>query len=282
MDIGGYINEVLSFPNLDLKVEGGLARKASRGDEDSRSRLINAYLKLVVSIALRYQHRAPLGDLIQEGNIALLRATYEFNPSKKILFFTYARKAIVHAMDEALAQEEPFGVSREHVLLRRSVDQAQEGYLQETGGDHASLEELTRRVNKEGQHGRCRPARIGKLLMTQTVSLQTPLDTGEEKILQDCLPDQSTMGTNPEEKVIQADSDHKVHALIESTKALSLPERSILTLRLQDETPTLKEMANTAGIPRGSVHGKESQARAKVKNRLQTQALEFADFYPAH
>lgn len=100
-----YLNEVAKTPLLTAEQEQELARKISAGDEDARNDLVEANLRLVVSIAQRYKDLGlPLEDLIQEGNLGLMQAVDRFDQARKLRFSTYAgwwiRKYIKEALDK--------------------------------------------------------------------------------------------------------------------------------------------------------------------------------------
>jgi len=101
-----YLNEIRGIPLLTREEEAALARRARAGDEAAKARLIEANLRLVVQVARRYVNRGlPLPDLIEEGNLGLIRAVEKFEPERGLRFSTYATWWIRHAVTRALANQ---------------------------------------------------------------------------------------------------------------------------------------------------------------------------------
>ena len=101
-----YLGEIARIPRLSREDEQALAEKIRAGDERAKERLVEANLRLVVQIARRYMHRGlPLPDLIEEGNIGLLRAVEKFEPERGLRFATYATWWIRQAVSRALANQ---------------------------------------------------------------------------------------------------------------------------------------------------------------------------------
>lgn len=101
-----YLGEIARIPLLSREEETGLARRARAGDEVAKARLIEANLRLVVQVARRYLNRGlPLPDLIEEGNLGLLRAVEKFEPERGTRFATYATWWVRHAIVRALANQ---------------------------------------------------------------------------------------------------------------------------------------------------------------------------------
>jgi DNA-directed RNA polymerase sigma subunit (sigma70/sigma32) len=105
-NLGRYLSEISRIPLLSRDEEVALARRIQAGDQEARARLIEANLRLVVQIARRYLNRGlPLPDLIEEGNLGLMRAAEKFQPERGTRFSTYATWWIRHAVVRALANQ---------------------------------------------------------------------------------------------------------------------------------------------------------------------------------
>jgi RNA polymerase primary sigma factor len=101
-----YLREIARIPLLSREEEQALARRLRAGDESAKARLIEANLRLVVQVARRYFNRGlPLPDLIEEGNLGLIRAVEKFEPDRGVRFSTYATWWIRHAITRALANQ---------------------------------------------------------------------------------------------------------------------------------------------------------------------------------
>jgi RNA polymerase primary sigma factor len=106
-DLGDYLRKVNSIKTLDAKEEKELAIKAKNGDELAKKELVNANLKLVMTIARKAIHvsKLPMVDLIQEGNLGLMVAAEKFNPELGYRFSTYATWWIKQAMFKAISEQ---------------------------------------------------------------------------------------------------------------------------------------------------------------------------------
>src|SRR3989442_1197443 len=127
-NLGVYLNEIGRIPLLSREQEVDLARRARAGDAGAKARLIEANLRLVVQVARRYLNRGlPLPDLIEEGNLGLLRAVDKFDPERGTRFSTYATWWIRHAVVRALANQARLIRLPVHVemLLGRHVKEQQ-------------------------------------------------------------------------------------------------------------------------------------------------------------
>ncbi|MBI3638039.1 MAG: sigma-70 family RNA polymerase sigma factor, partial [Candidatus Rokubacteria bacterium] len=105
-NLGVYLSEIARIPLLSKDEEAELARRARAGDEAAKQRFIEANLRLAVQVARRYLNRGlPLPDLIEEGNLGLLRAVEKFEPERGLRFSTYATWWIRHFVTRALANQ---------------------------------------------------------------------------------------------------------------------------------------------------------------------------------
>ncbi len=145
-----YLNEIGLTPLLDAREETALATAIRAGDGDARRRMIEANLRLVVSIARAYVGRGvPLMDLIAEGNLGLIRAVEKFDPDRRLRFSTYAvwwiREAVQHAvMHHGRTVRLPVHVLRELAQVLRA-----ERELAARGGSPPSLDQIAASVGKE-------------------------------------------------------------------------------------------------------------------------------------
>lgn len=258
--IAMYLREAAKVPLLSRKEEVDVANRIRAGDEEAREKLALANLRLVISIAKNYQGWGlPLLDLIQEGNIGLLRAIERFDPDKGYKFSTYAtwwiRQAISRALDE-------FGntirVPTNVRVLLRKIAKIEEDYLTEYGKppSHQELAELLGVKVKEIE-------RVKKLQPTS--SLEAPVGEDKEKMLLHFLEDEEAV--SPTEEARKAFASERLEEYLQE---LSQRQRRVLELRygLKDGHPrTLKQVAEVLNISRERVRQIEQEALEILKTR---------------
>jgi len=260
-----YLQEIGRVPLLSEEEEQELARRLRAGDEEAKERFIRANLRLVVSIARRYSgYGLPLLDLIQEGNVGLLRAVERFDPEKGYKFSTYATWWIRQAIARALAEQGRTIRLPEHVIeLIQKINEAEEGFLKEQGR-RPTLEELAVLLDLPLEK-----VRQAKEAAAYPLSLEAPLGEREET-LGDLLGEE---GPSPPEEIAK---ELLLSELEESLKELPERERQILELRygLEGQEPrTLEEIGRILGISRERVRQLEEQALERLRDPLVRQRL---------
>lgn len=217
-----YLKEVGHLPRLTAEQEVTLARRVAKGDLDARRRLIEANLRLVVSIAKRYQNQGMhLLDLIQEGNVALMRAVQKFDPERGFRFGTYATWWIRSAVSRAVAEHARIIHLPAHIVRRVSRIKRVTRYLYQELGREPLPGEIAREVGLTSE-------RVVELqrMAEAPLSLDTPLGDDEVYGLGDTLEDLQTPA--PEELFErQALHEQIAHAL----SALTRRERQVIELR---------------------------------------------------
>jgi len=142
-NLGVYLREISRIPLLTREQEADLARRARAGDDAAKSRLVEANLRLVVQIARRYLNRGlPLPDLIEEGNLGLLRAVEKFEPERGLRFSTYGTWWIRQAIVRALANQARTIRLPVHVGLLLGRYQREQQRLMQSLGRAPTAEEL--------------------------------------------------------------------------------------------------------------------------------------------
>jgi RNA polymerase primary sigma factor len=216
-----YLRDISAYPLISRDEEVRLAQNIRKGDQECLDKLVRSNLRFVVSVAKKYQNQGvSLSDLINEGNLGLIRAAHKFDETKGIKFISYAVWWIRQAILQALAEQ-----SR---IVRVPLNRA--GTLHRIGKRaNALLQELGRdATHAEIAHGMdITEEEVAKTMaISQThLSLDAPLTPGEDNKLLDYLPDTQNPGP---------DSETFEHALTESIEEVlsTLKEREAKILRL--------------------------------------------------
>jgi len=262
-----YLTEIGRYPLLTAEQEMVLARRVANGDLEARQRLVEANLRLVVSIAKRYnKHSVSMLDLVQEGNLGLIRATQKFDPTRGFRFSTYATWWIRQAISRALAEHTRTIHVPVHVVeLMYKLKRVTRTLYQELGRDPLA-EEIARvmRLPKE---------RVVELqsMAELPISLDAPLIEDEQYHLADTLVD--THATTPLDVVAhQVLKDHITMAL----ESLGQRERQVIELRygLQDGyCHTLEEVSVHFKLTRERIRQIEVKALRTLRQPIQTHLL---------
>jgi RNA polymerase primary sigma factor len=262
-----YLKEIGRVPLLTARDEVDLARRVRAKDLEAKRELTEANLRLVVSIAKRYVGRGLLFlDLIQEGNLGLIRAVEKFDPERGFKFSTYATWWIRQAITRAIAdQARTIRVPVHMVETINRLKGTQRALLQR-GGREPTVEELAREMGVT-------PGKVREIMRAaqEPVSLETPLGEEEDSELGDFI--EAAESEQPLE-VVARKMRHE-----ELVRVLSeLPERDrrVLELRfgLGGEQPrTLEEVGARFGVTRERIRQLESKTLARLKNDRAAQAL---------
>jgi len=263
-----YIRDISIYPLISRDEEAALARRIRVHDQEALDKLVRSNLRFVVSVAKKYQNQGvSLSDLINEGNLGLIRAAHKFDETKGIKFISYAVWWIRQAILQALAEQ-----SR---IVRVPLNRA--GTLHRIGKRAATLlQELGREAtHAEIAHGMdITEEEVAKTMSISqaTLSLDAPMAPGEDNKLLDYLPD--TISPTPDEQIF-------VKALTESIEeALShLKERESKILRLYfgldgNEPMTLEEIGALLGITRERVRQIKEKALSRLRHVSRARALE--------
>ncbi len=265
-----YLDEVGRVRLLSAVEEVELARRAEGGDADARRQLIEANLRLVVSLARRYAGAGvALSDLIQEGNLGLMQAVARFDWRRGHRFATYAtwwiRQALVRARG---VHSRPIRIPVHMALQVNKLTRVQQHLAQELGRE-PSAEEIEERMD----HPVAR-VRAAQQVARMPVSLEAPIANDEDGCLGDLLED--TTAPDPAEAAFA--SALRAH-LADLLNALPMRQRQVIMLRfgLDDNQPrTLEEVAKVFGVTRERARQLELKALAKLRRLSRGRAL--ADF----
>jgi RNA polymerase primary sigma factor len=258
--VRSYLQEIGRIPLLSYEQEVELAARVQRGDERARQELTNANLKLVVSIAKNYLGRnIHILDLIQEGNLGLMRAVEKFDYTRGFKFSTYATWWIRQSMGRYLNdQSRTIRVPINALKTIREIKDFKTEYRR----DHGIYPDLLTISNALAlPTEKIRSIESSPLY---TSSLETPLGEDRENTVGEMLEDQQTASPAHEghRQLFEEELDDVLDCLQDR-------EKRILTMRngLLDNTPrTLKEVADELGITRERVRQIEMKALQKLKH----------------
>ncbi len=268
-----YLKEIGRTPLLSKDEERELAKRAEKGDEDARQKLMKANLRLVVSIAKRYVNRTPhlsILDLIQEGNIGLSRAVEKFDYRRGFKFSTYATWWIRQAITRALAdQSRTVRIPVHMVETISKYTQVRRQLIQELGRDPLA-EEIAAEMGVDVEKVR----HIQKISQ-EVLSIETPIGDEEDSTLSDFIPDERN--ATPSQLTARA----MLRDLIKEIMIdLTEREQQILKMRfgLDDGiSHTLEEVGRAFGVTRERIRQIEAKALEKIREHGKAAALEGFD-----
>ncbi|HLB54389.1 MAG TPA: sigma-70 family RNA polymerase sigma factor [Gemmatimonadales bacterium] len=263
-----YLREISRYPLIPQEEEVALARRIRTGEEEALDKLVRSNLRFVVSVAKKYQNQGvSLSDLINEGNLGLIRAAHKFDETKGIKFISYAVWWIRQAILQALAEQSrivrvPLNrAGTLHRITRRSSVLLQELGREPTPAEIAEgmdidMEEVEKTLSISQNH----------------VSLDAPLAPGEDNRLLDYIPDNQNPGPDAET------FEHALNQCIEAVLQ-DLKEREAKILRLyfgldSPEPMTLEEIGAQLGITRERVRQIKEKALSRLRHVSRSKALE--------
>lgn len=262
-----YLKEIGRVDLLTAEEEVELAKRIEQGDDEARRRLAEANLRLVVSIAKRYVGRGMLFlDLIQEGNMGLIKAVEKFDHDKGFKFSTYATWWIRQAITRAIAdQARTIRIPVHMVETINKLIRVQRQLLQDLGRD-PTPEEIAEDMDLT-------PEKVREILKIaqEPVSLETPIGEEDDSHLGDFIEDQEA--TSP--------SDHAAYELLKEQledvlDTLTDREENVLRLRfgLDDgRTRTLEEVGKVFGVTRERIRQIEAKALRKLRHPSRSKRL---------
>ena len=268
-----YLGEIGFSPLLTAEEEVLYARRALRGDEAARKRMIESNLRLVVKISRRYSNRGlALLDLIEEGNLGLIRAVEKFDPERGFRFSTYATWWIRQTIERALMNQTrtirlPIHVVKElNIYLRTARELSQKL-------DHEpTAEEIATQLDKPVDD-------VSKMLRLneRISSVDTPIGGDGEKALLDIIPDIN----NSDPEVSTQDDDIK-NSLIDWLDELNPKQKEVLARRfglLGYEPSTLEEVGREISLTRERVRQIQVEGLRRLREILIKQGLNIENLF---
>ncbi|WP_297012330.1 RNA polymerase sigma factor RpoD [uncultured Dialister sp.] len=273
-----YLRECGANPLLSAEQEMNLAKIIEKGKKKdatpeekeaaraAKKEMANANLRLVVSIAKKYPGRGmPFLDLIQEGNIGLLKAVDKFDYTKGYKFSTYATWWIRQAITRSIAdQARTIRVPVHMVETINKMNRVGRRFLQEHGRE-ATNEELSKEMGISVEK-----IREAKKAAQDPISLETPIGEKEDSHLGDFIEDQKT--ASPEDEAAATMRREQVYKMLDT---LTEREKGVLALRfgMDDGTPrTLEEVGKHFGVTRERIRQIEGKALKKLKKQAMPMA----------
>jgi RNA polymerase primary sigma factor len=255
-----YLRDIQRTPLLNAASEKELAQKIEKGDEAARSKMIESNLRLVVKIAKRYVNRGlPFLDLIEEGNLGLIKSVERFNLAKECRFSTYATWWIRQSIERALINQSrtirlPVHVSDDIGRMIRVTRKL----LKELNRE-PSVQEISDSLKVTTQHTR----RLMTLLR-HTCSIEAPISDGNDFALIDTIEDKSITAPS-----VLLENINIYELISQHFNKLSENEQKILTLRfgLDDNEPqTLDVIGQQFGVTRERIRQIEAKSLEKLRS----------------
>ena len=266
--IKAYLKDVRPIPLLTAEEEIELAKKIQKGDKQARDKMIRANLRLVISIAKRYTNLGvPLADLIEEGNIGLMKSVEKFDPDKGFRFSTYGAWWIKQGISRAIIDQGK--MIRVPVYMNEEISKYKK-----------AIEQLTHKLNRKpriqeiAKKLKITVERVRELegAITKMSSLDAPIGDGGDGQVMDIIEDINA--TSPDEEL---ELDFNKERAASFLDLLSDREQQILEMRygLKDgETRTLAEIAKVLGVSRERVRQIEAATIKKIRQILEQQEAE--------
>jgi len=266
-----YLREVRRSTLLTFKQEQKLGKLVMAGDEQARQQMIESNLRLVISIGKRYMHRGfPFSDIVEEGNLGLIKAVEKFNYKRGFRFSTYASWWIRQYIERAIINQGKLVRLPVHVVerLNRYLGRVEQ-LVQELGREPRADEVAAKMKTSEEE------VQDLKQLVRSTCSLDSPINDRTDTFLRDVIEDPLCL--SPDET---ADGVRRRTELMGWVKELPEKEQTVIVSRFGldgDEAKTLEEIGRSMGLTRERVRQIEMAALVRLRHTIERKTMTRAD-----
>jgi len=265
-----YLKEIRNIPLLTPKEEIQLSRRIKKGDEQARKKMIQSNLRLVINICKRYIHLGvPFLDLIEEGNLGLMKAVDKFNPRKGYRFSTYAAWWIKQAITRSIFEQGK--VIRIPVYMNELI--AKWKKTKEELAQKKKRPPQDEEIAKKMRISKDKMDQINYWLSTKTSSLDAPIGEEDESQISDLVEDEAAIP--PDAEIRRFLDRERIDNLLEM---MTDREKEVLDMRfgLADAKPhTLAEVSNKLGVSRERIRQIEEEALRKLRRFVIAQEKEW-------
>lgn len=263
-----YLKQIREIPLLTIEQEKKLAELAQAGNESAKQQLVASNLRLVVMAAKHYTQNTSLSfeDLLQEGNMGLMRATQDFDPNLGFRFSTYAMHWIKQAISRAILNHSRTIRLPVHILELQSKYKKAQNTLREQLGREANTEEIANYLNVE-----VKKIKDIETLVKDPVSLNMNLNDEDDGTVEDLVADPNT--EKPEDKL---DNEYLAHAIANILPTLDQREQEIIIARFglnKTKAKTLDQLGVEYGVTKERIRQIEQKALIKLRNPMRADGL---------